>query len=175
MSKITNDGLTQSGTGCFIAVHTKHIATVGRQRVKWAVVNQKVWCCNERSTYRAGESRSTAVGISREQWIAQKQLLRSSQSLRTLCWYTHSHSQCQLKLNLFTCRKIAFCTSKVQTCKEFYHSSTVSAPTNIASHSRHTQPSDLYGASSHYPTQAPAIVDICIKNNFFDRPNLWRI
>jgi len=48
MSKITNDGLTQSDTGCFIAVHTKHIATVGRQRVKWAVVNHKVWCCNER-------------------------------------------------------------------------------------------------------------------------------
>jgi len=31
MSKITNDGLTWSGTGCFIAVRT-HLATVG---VKW--------------------------------------------------------------------------------------------------------------------------------------------
>jgi len=29
MSKITNDGLTQSGTGCFIAVPSTHMATVG--------------------------------------------------------------------------------------------------------------------------------------------------
>jgi len=28
MSKITNDGLTRSGTGCFIAV-ASHMATVG--------------------------------------------------------------------------------------------------------------------------------------------------
>jgi len=29
MSKITNDGLTLSGTGCFIAVGPTHMATVG--------------------------------------------------------------------------------------------------------------------------------------------------
>jgi len=29
MSQITNDSLTQSGTGCFIAVPTTHMATVG--------------------------------------------------------------------------------------------------------------------------------------------------
>jgi len=40
MSKITNDGLTRSGTGCFIAVPTGQ--NTGRQRVKlyhWAS-----WC-----------------------------------------------------------------------------------------------------------------------------------
>jgi len=31
MSKITNDGLTRSGTGCFIATH---MATVGVKRLK---------------------------------------------------------------------------------------------------------------------------------------------
>jgi len=34
MSKITNDGLTQSGTGCFIAVHSYSHGNSGRQRVK---------------------------------------------------------------------------------------------------------------------------------------------
>jgi len=29
MTKITNDSLTRSGTGCFIAVPTTHMATVG--------------------------------------------------------------------------------------------------------------------------------------------------
>jgi len=29
MSKITNDGLTPSGTGCFISVQCTHMATVG--------------------------------------------------------------------------------------------------------------------------------------------------
>jgi len=29
MSKITNDGLTRSGTGCFIAISCTHMATVG--------------------------------------------------------------------------------------------------------------------------------------------------
>ena len=29
MSKITNDGLTRSGSGCFVAVRCTHMATVG--------------------------------------------------------------------------------------------------------------------------------------------------
>jgi len=32
MSKITNDDLTQSGTGCFIAVHNTHYGNSGRKR-----------------------------------------------------------------------------------------------------------------------------------------------
>jgi len=32
MSKITNDGLTRSSTGCFIAVPNNHMATMWRQR-----------------------------------------------------------------------------------------------------------------------------------------------
>jgi len=32
MSKITNDGLTRSGTGCFIAVPNNHMATVASKR-----------------------------------------------------------------------------------------------------------------------------------------------
>jgi len=36
MSKITNDGLTQSDTGCFIVVY--HIATVGVEGLKsWSL------------------------------------------------------------------------------------------------------------------------------------------
>jgi len=38
MSKITNEGLTQSGTGCFIAVP---YSNSGRQRVKHRVINNK--------------------------------------------------------------------------------------------------------------------------------------
>jgi len=34
MSKITNDGLTGSGTGCFIAVPSSHMAAVGIKRLK---------------------------------------------------------------------------------------------------------------------------------------------
>jgi len=33
MSKITNDGLTRSGTGCFIAVPQSRMATVGVRRL----------------------------------------------------------------------------------------------------------------------------------------------
>jgi len=40
MSKITNYGLTWSGTGCFIAVPYNNS---GRQRVKWAV-DEIQWC-----------------------------------------------------------------------------------------------------------------------------------
>jgi len=38
MSKITNDGLTRSGTGCFIAVPMTTVC--GRQRVKRWVTTQ---------------------------------------------------------------------------------------------------------------------------------------
>ena len=44
MSKITNDGLTRSGTGCFIPVPT-HMATVGVRGLTAAVVAAGKWSC----------------------------------------------------------------------------------------------------------------------------------
>jgi len=39
MSKITDDGLTWSGTGCYIAVHTHTYGNSGSQRVKSCTVH----------------------------------------------------------------------------------------------------------------------------------------
>jgi len=46
MSKITNDGLTQSGTGCFIAVVYSY-GNSGRQRVNWTELLWllHIWLC----------------------------------------------------------------------------------------------------------------------------------
>jgi len=42
MSKITNYGLTRSGTGCFIAVSTTHMATVGVKGLIYFVISDAV-------------------------------------------------------------------------------------------------------------------------------------
>jgi len=48
MSKITNDDLTQSGTGCFIAVPNTHYGNSGRKRDMfvidgWASTHLRYW------------------------------------------------------------------------------------------------------------------------------------
>jgi len=43
MSKITNDVLTRSGTGCFTAVPTWQAGNSGRQRVKLLLEPARCW------------------------------------------------------------------------------------------------------------------------------------
>jgi len=49
MSKIRNDGLTRSGTGCLLYCYTHMVGNSGRQRVKAPQKCSDLWC-NVRGT-----------------------------------------------------------------------------------------------------------------------------
>jgi len=124
MSKITNDGLTWSGTGCFIAVPSTHVTTLGVKGLNWHIVVNWLQCSTlcykqcllvHRDWCLIVRKRTMFVWtlyVRRSRWHQRQRSLRWASSLDVFmvslsCWLT-SHTLYRKVLALLTssCRRL---------------------------------------------------------------------
>jgi len=88
MSKITNDGLTQCGTGCFISIH---MVTVGHQRVK-----RSSWLIHCVDVIRRMKMTMLTVVMTRLNWWLSCRRSREKEQPR---WHARSDNNPSVTIN----------------------------------------------------------------------------